>query len=129
VHWRIESPADSRTERLPGSDQRVITQERNILLIEVLYMPGCPNHKPALARIKNVLLSEALDADLEEIPVTEDAIARRLRFPGSPTVRVNGRDVEGGGERSALACRLYPSGEGLPSEESLRRAFSAVKHE
>ena len=99
------------------------------MLIEVLYMPGCPNHGLAVDRIRQLLGSQAFDASIQEIAITDELAARRLKFPGSPTVRVNGRDVVEGQEQFAFACRLYPGGEGLPSEESLRQAFSAAKTE
>ncbi len=98
------------------------------MLIEVLYMPGCPNHALAVDRIRKVLQSEAFDACIQEIAVTDESVARGLRFGGSPTVRVDGHDVEDPGGQTALACRLYSGGEGLPSEESLRRAFSAARN-
>jgi hypothetical protein len=97
------------------------------MLIEVLYMPGCPNHQPTVRRIEEVLRSEEVDAPVREIPVTDEVMARVLRFPGSPTVRINGLDAEPSGERSVgLACRLYTRGEGLPSQETLQRAISSA---
>ncbi len=64
------------------------------MLIEVLYMPGCPNHQPALHRLRKALQFEAVDVAIREIPVSDEATARSLRFPGSPTVRINGQDAE-----------------------------------
>ncbi len=98
------------------------------MLIEVLFMPGCPNHALAVDRIRKILKAQSLDASIQEIAVTEESVARSLRFGGSPTVRVNGRDVEEEQKQTALACRLYTGGEGLPSEESLRHAFSAARN-
>jgi hypothetical protein len=98
------------------------------MLIEVLYMPGCPNHQPAVRRIEEILRSEEVDEPVREIPVTDEVMARLLQFPGSPTVRINGLDAEPGGGRSiGLACRLYASGEGLPSQETLQRAISSAR--
>lgn len=96
------------------------------MTIELLYMPGCRNHKRALERIQRVLRSQALDASIQEISVSDESAALNLRFPGSPTVRVNGLDVQGDSKGIALACRLYTAGDGAPSEESLRRALSAA---
>ncbi len=98
------------------------------MLIEVLYIPGCPNLQPAVRRIEEILRSEEVDAPVREIQVTDEVMARLLRFPGSPTVRINGLDAEPGGERPVgLACRLYASGQGLPSEETLQRAISSAR--
>ncbi len=93
--------------------------------IEVLYVPGCPNFQPAVERIQKVLVSESLRADIERIPVTSEVAAGALEFPGSPTIRVNGTDVEPNHKNATgLACRLYANGGGVPSEEMLRLAFS-----
>jgi len=94
--------------------------------IEVFYVPGCPNHQPAVHRLKKLLRSESLNVPVEEIAVIDEAMARSLRFPGSPTVRVNGLDAEPTEQKSfGLACRLYSSG--VPSEEALQRAIASAK--
>jgi hypothetical protein len=95
--------------------------------IEVLYVPGCPNYRPALERIQKVLESESLRADIERIPVSSEVAAKALEFPGSPTIRVNGTDVEPNHKNATgLACRLYPNS-GVPSEKMLRIALSRAK--
>ena len=94
--------------------------------IEVLYVPGCPNYRPTLERIQKVLMSESLKADVDGIPVSSEVAPKALHFPGSPTIRVNGTDVEPNHRNAAivLACRLYANSSGIPSEELLRLAFS-----
>ena len=100
------------------------------MLIEVLFVPGCPNHEPAVERLKNVLQSEAINATVQEVAVTDESTARLLKFPGSPTVRINGRDVESNLQQSyGLACRLYPGGTGVPSLETLQRAVAGAQSE
>src|SRR5437870_5936025 len=87
----------------------------NFMLIEVLYVPGCPNHQTTIESLRNVLQAEAVSAPIQEIAVTDEAMARLLQFPGSPTVRVNGQDVEPNRSeehtselqsRGHLVCRL-----------------------
>ena len=96
--------------------------------IEVLYIPGCPNHQPTVERVRNVLTSESLAEEVCEVPVNTDGEAQSLGFPGSPTVRVNGRDIEPTRTvTSVLACRLYANGTGIPPEEMLRAAISRAK--
>ncbi|HJT69008.1 MAG TPA: hypothetical protein VJ731_02340 [Terriglobales bacterium] len=98
------------------------------MLIEVLFVPGCPNHEPALERIRTVLCSEAINASIQEIAVTDEAMARSLNFPGSPTVRIDGRDVESSPTQSyGLACRLYSGGTGVPSLETLKLAVAGAQ--
>ena len=62
--------------------------------IEVLFFDGCPNRGPAVERLQEVLGEEGISAEVVEVIVTEQSMARELRFLGSPTVRVNGLDAE-----------------------------------
>jgi hypothetical protein len=69
-----------------------------------------------------------LQADIEGIPVTSEVAAKALEFPGSPTIRVNGTDVEPNHKNATgLACRLYANSGGVRSEEMLRLAFSRAR--
>jgi len=96
--------------------------------IEILYVPDCPNYQPTFERLQAVLASEAVKAGIQGIPVTTDVEAKTLLFPGSPTVRVNGEDVEPHQTSvPSLACRLYENRSGIPSEESLRIAITDAK--
>jgi hypothetical protein len=96
--------------------------------IEILYVPGCPNYQPTFERLQAVLSSEAVKTGIEGIPVTTEVEAKALSFPGSPTVRVNGEDVEPRQTNvPSLACRLYENRSGIPSEELLRVAISDAK--
>jgi hypothetical protein len=73
--------------------------------IEILYVPGCPNYQPTFERLQAVLASEAVKAGIQGMPVTTEVEAKSLLFPGSPTVRVNGEDVEPHQTSvSSLAC-------------------------
>lgn len=96
--------------------------------IEVLYVPGCPHYEPAVERLEKVLAAEAVEDEIETVAVTTLAEARALLFPGSPTVRVNGRDVEPNQALPAgLACRLYANRSGMPSEEMLQAAIAEAR--
>jgi hypothetical protein len=98
------------------------------VLIQILCVPECRNCQPAIDRVRQVLQSEDVDARVEKVLVAEEAVARSLHFPGSPTVRVDGVDVEPSAQTgSGLSCRLYANGTGLPSEYALRRAISAAR--
>jgi hypothetical protein len=67
-----------------------------VLMIELLYFEGCPHHVPLLERLRQLVAREAADADIVPRRVETDEDAQRLRFLGSPTVRVDGRDLEPG---------------------------------
>lgn len=98
--------------------------------VELLYFDGCPNHEALLPRLRELLAREGGPAKIDLRRITDDETAQRERFLGSPTVRVNGRDVEPDAERRTdygMKCRLYrtPSGlSGQPQEEWLRSALS-----
>ena len=98
--------------------------------IEVLYSEDCPNYVPTLDRLRAVLREEGVNVDVQEVEIEDAFAAERLRFIGSPTVRVNGLDIEtvarssiGGG----LACRRYAGG--LPSETMIRAALREARGE
>lgn len=81
--------------------------------IEILYFDGCPNHSPTLERVKDALRQEGQAADVVEVNVRDDATARRLGFLGSPTVRIDGLDIEPSArlsKHSGLMCRTYADG-------------------
>ena len=96
--------------------------------IEVLYFDGCPNHKPALERVRQVLAEEGLFAEVLEVNVSEPSFAQKVGFLGSPSIRVNGLDVEPEARRArayGMMCRTYAVNgrrEGLPSHEMVRQA-------
>ena len=94
--------------------------------IEVLYVRECAWRRAAVVLVKGILASRGLTQIVEEVLVSNQTMAVDLRFPGSPTVRINGRDVAGeSSDRAfALTCRLYPGSEelGLPPVELVRRA-------
>jgi hypothetical protein len=64
------------------------------LKIEVLYFKQCPNHQPAIAQVRQTLSFEGIDIPVEEVEVTDAARAQELGFLGSPSIRVDGLDVE-----------------------------------
>lgn len=96
--------------------------------IEILYVPGCPNYQPAVERLQAVLESQSLQAEIRCVPISSEDQARALLFPGSPTIRIDGEDVEQHETVTpSLACRLYANRSGVPSEETLRIAVSSAK--
>jgi hypothetical protein len=94
--------------------------------IEVLYVSHCPNHTVALERLREVLSPEGFERHVDEVLVRDAEMAQSLKFPGSPTIRINGQDVEPQSEKAAafgLMCRLYSDGSGAPSQQKLRAAI------
>ena len=78
------------------------------MIVEILYIDDCPSHRQLLPTVRR--LAEQAGAELRQRRITTRRQAERERFLGSPTVRVNGLDVEpGAAERSdyGLKCRIY----------------------
>jgi hypothetical protein len=97
--------------------------------VEILYFEGCPSHEAARALVARVAAELGLQADFDVVEVSDADAAVQRRFLGSPSVRVEGRDVEpGAGDRSdfVLSCRVYRTGHGLsgvPAAEWVREAL------
>ena len=97
--------------------------------IDLLFWEGCPSHPEAEALLRDVLADRAIAADVELREVRTQAEAEELRFPGSPTIRVDGRDIDAAGAsgRPALTCRIYHLPDGrpspVPSREQLEEAL------
>ena len=102
-------------------------------LIEVLTFPGCPHRDAAIALAVRVREQLGSPAELRVIDLPDRPAAEQARFLGSPTIRVDGRDVEPGAEDQqeyVHACRLYwgrHSLRGLPQEDWLRQALRTAE--
>lgn len=66
--------------------------------IELIFAPGCGSAAPTEQMMGTFLEERGIDAEMTITLVAEPEDARRLRFLGSPTVRVNGVDVEPGAD-------------------------------
>lgn len=86
-------------------------------MIDFLFWEGCPSHERALAALLAELDSNSIDRDqlrITEIVTDEDAV--REGFIGSPTIRVDGKDISDSGENVVgLNCRVYFTRDGRPS--------------
>jgi hypothetical protein len=98
--------------------------------VELFYWDGCPSHPEALELLEDVLAGCGIEATVELRRVETEEEARELHFPGSPTIRIDGRDVDAAGaaSRPALNCRIYHLPDGrvspIPSREQLEEALS-----
>ncbi|RME24412.1 MAG: DUF2703 domain-containing protein [Candidatus Zixiibacteriota bacterium] len=97
--------------------------------IEILYFDGCPNHGAAVQLVDETLKELQLDATVEEVEVKNNEEAVAKRFLGSPSIRVDGRDLEveeNEHTEYAMRCRVYRHGDtfsGLPDKELLVKAL------
>jgi hypothetical protein len=98
--------------------------------VEVLYFDGCPTYVAATRIVSEVLSKLGMDAGVELVGVNSDQEAERLRFPGSPTIRVDGMDLFPIAERGiwALGCRTYATPEGLKGYPTREMILEALAH-
>jgi hypothetical protein len=96
--------------------------------VEMVFFDGCPSHERLLPRVRELADEAGAELVLRRVATWEEA--ERERFLGSPTVRVDGRDIDpGASERTdyGLKRRIYRSEEmgqsPLPPEEWLRAAL------
>ena len=98
--------------------------------VELLYFEGCPSYERLLHRLREIVGKSAPGAEIELRRIETIEQAERERFLGSPTVRVDGSDVDPDAEAReefGLECRLYRTENGLqpvPPEAWIRRALS-----
>lgn len=98
--------------------------------VEVLYFEGCPNHAPTVERVRAELVSRGLPKEIEEVEIHSQVEAETLRFLGSPSVRINGSDIELEARNLksfGMSCRTYLEGtvrRGSPSSDLIGRALN-----
>ncbi|WP_201294703.1 MULTISPECIES: hypothetical protein [unclassified Nocardiopsis] len=97
--------------------------------VELLYFAGCPNWRVPRDRLARALRAAGhADQWIALVAVDTDERARELRLPGSPAIRVDGRDPFPAPEGAyGMTCRIYPAPDGpggAPSVDQLVRALS-----
>jgi len=97
--------------------------------IELFYWDGCPSYPEAHELLRSVLDERGVGDEIELREVTSNEEAQELGFPGSPTIRIDGRDVDPAGASAppSLSCRIYHLPDGrvspVPSREQLEEAL------
>lgn len=100
--------------------------------VELLWWSGCPSWERALAELRDEMRAAGLDPDTLEVrEIATDEAAERERFVGSPTIRIDGRDVQPPvAEPAGLTCRIYRLRDGrvspLPDREDVRDALGSA---
>lgn len=95
------------------------------MVIDLLYFEGCPNHGPTLQLVCDVVQDLAVNAIVREVEVTGPEVASRLRFFGSPTIQIDGVDIDPSVRSHAdysFSCRTYGK-TGMPPRELIERAI------
>jgi hypothetical protein len=82
--------------------------------VELLWLPGCPNWRVTDARLQEALAATGVDAEVVLVEVGTPGEAERLRFRGSPTVLIDGRDPFADEPAPVgLSCRVFRTQDGL----------------
>jgi hypothetical protein len=98
-------------------------------LVEILYFDGCPNHRAAIALVERIGRELGIVPNVRLVNVPDQQAAQRLRFLGSPTIRIGGVVVDpppAGRSDYALSCRIFRTEAGLsgqPDERWVRDAL------
>ena len=99
--------------------------------VELLHIADCPNSEAARRLLKETLRELGLCEEISETEVRDRTQAEALNFPGSPTIRVEGMDVEALPRQNSygLSCRTYMVGgklQGVPTQEMIRGAIRSA---
>jgi hypothetical protein len=89
------------------------------MTIEVLYLDGCPNHEALLKQLPRLIERTGVDAEIVLRKIPDAVHAERERFLGSPTIRVDGHDIDPGAAQRddyGLKCRIYQTPAGLTGQ-------------
>jgi hypothetical protein len=99
--------------------------------VELLWWRDCPSWERALAELREEMRALGLDPEavvVREVPTDEHA--ERERFTGSPTIRIEGRDIQPTDEPVGLTCRVYRLRDGrvspLPDRADVHDALAAA---
>ncbi len=100
----------------------------NKIKIEVQYFTGCPNSDAVLKTVRKFVAESKLQIDFDEILVETQEDAEKYKFRGSPTILINGKDIEGVEENRtpSLACRFYKNG--VPTEEDIGKIVDSISN-
>lgn len=91
--------------------------------IDFLYFEGCPHAAPARQRLRDALSAMGAVAHWSEWDTGSASTPEPLRGYASPTILINGVDVEQKAPTSGAGCTVG----GGPSLEALRAALAAVR--
>lgn len=101
--------------------------------VTFLYYEDCPSHDIALERLRSIMAEQGIETEPQIIKVETDEQAKQLQFTGSPTIRINGQDIDPPPPDAyyALTCRAYQLEDGrispLPSPAMIYRALRAAQ--
>ncbi len=98
------------------------------VLIDLLYVAGCPNLPLARRRLQDAVARAGSDVAIREREITDQRDAQTYGMVGSPTILVDGRDAVPGEGSTSVSCRLYATdtgSDGAPTVEQLVKALAS----
>lgn len=98
-----------------------------MIKIEFLFFDSCPSYVQALENLKEALTEQNLEYELDLIRVNSPEEAEKFDFQGSPSIRVNGIDLEGRKGEASFNCRIYTINgkmSGVPSKHYIKENLS-----
>ena len=89
--------------------------------LEFQYFEGCPNHIKMWNNISESIKDLEDKIELKKVLVEDEATAKQVGFCGSPTLLINGEDIEGvpTPAEPSLACRFYIGG--VPGADVIKK--------
>lgn len=100
--------------------------------IDFLYWSGCPSHEKAERELRQAMADLKIEPTVltvRRVETREEAMA--TNFPGSPTIRIDGADIESADEEPQLTCRVYRRRDGrispTPDPACIREALEAAQ--
>jgi len=103
--------------------------------IELFYFDGCPNHEPTERLLREAMVELGIDTAINAVNIADDDDARVRKFLGSPSIRIDGRDIEIEENEStaySMRCRVYHAKTGLsgvPPKQLIRDALAKALKE
>ena len=96
--------------------------------VEILYFEGCPSYTVAEQLLREIMAEKGIPGEIELVAVNTNEEAQRLRFPGSPTIRLDGRDLFPATEHEdyGLGCRVYATPEGFKGYPTTEMFWEAL---
>jgi hypothetical protein len=64
------------------------------ILIEALFAPSCGSREATLLMIDKLTRDQSVTINLKETTISSIQEAKTAKFLGSPSIRINGKDIE-----------------------------------
>lgn len=96
--------------------------------VELLWFAGCPNWQETDLRLRRAVALASVDADVVLVEVATDEDAERLRFRGSPTVLIDGKDpFAKEADPVGLSCRVFRTADGLRGAPTVQQLVDVLR--